>query len=290
MSWLYSRALVEEFSEDISWDGEPYAPLSTSPMPQAFSSPDKTTAASRLSRYGMTCEPLTASRGEELLTWFRVGFPVKTSALPERAQESTESDPASGPTWRGWSAKYDPATSMWRTAQCSLLEGSDESSVTWPRSGMTRDGMLWELPTLELSTSETDSGLWPTPVADDTGSRTAKYAQGGTALSLAVKLWPTPTVNGNYNRVGASATSGDGLATAVRMWPTPTLTKGGRLDEWGGSGARKALRALVSPEELTGPLNPTWVEWLMGWPSGWTDYAPLETAKFQEWQQQHSSP
>ena len=36
-----------------------------------------------------------------------------------------------------------------------------------------------------------------------------------------------------------------------------------------------------------GHLNPTWVEWLMGWPVGWTDLKPLETDKFQLWQQQH---
>jgi len=30
-----------------------------------------------------------------------------------------------------------------------------------------------------------------------------------------------------------------------------------------------------------------WVEWLMGWPLGWTDLKPLETDKFQQWQQQH---
>ena len=28
-----------------------------------------------------------------------------------------------------------------------------------------------------------------------------------------------------------------------------------------------------------GQLNPTWVEWLMGWPLGWTDLKPLETDK-----------
>jgi hypothetical protein len=37
-----------------------------------------------------------------------------------------------------------------------------------------------------------------------------------------------------------------------------------------------------------GHLNPTWVEWLMGWPIEWTDLKPLATDKFQEWQQQHS--
>lgn len=36
-----------------------------------------------------------------------------------------------------------------------------------------------------------------------------------------------------------------------------------------------------------GQLNPTWVEWLMGWPLGWTDLKPLETDRFREWQQQH---
>ena len=28
-----------------------------------------------------------------------------------------------------------------------------------------------------------------------------------------------------------------------------------------------------------GKLNPMWVEWLMGWPLGWTDLKPLEMDK-----------
>jgi DNA (cytosine-5)-methyltransferase 1 len=34
-------------------------------------------------------------------------------------------------------------------------------------------------------------------------------------------------------------------------------------------------------------LNPLFAELTMMWPLGWTDLKPLETAKFQEWQQQH---
>jgi hypothetical protein len=34
-------------------------------------------------------------------------------------------------------------------------------------------------------------------------------------------------------------------------------------------------------------LNPMWVEWLMGWPLGWTDLKPLETDKFQKWLDEH---
>jgi len=36
-----------------------------------------------------------------------------------------------------------------------------------------------------------------------------------------------------------------------------------------------------------GYLNPVWIEWLMGWPIGWTALEPLETAKFQQWLHSH---
>ena len=34
---------------------------------------------------------------------------------------------------------------------------------------------------------------------------------------------------------------------------------------------------------IRGQLNPAWIEWLMGWPIGWTEQKPLETDKFQSW-------
>ncbi len=36
-------------------------------------------------------------------------------------------------------------------------------------------------------------------------------------------------------------------------------------------------------EKVGGQLNPTWVEWLMGFPLGWTDLEPLETPSFRRW-------
>lgn len=37
-----------------------------------------------------------------------------------------------------------------------------------------------------------------------------------------------------------------------------------------------------------GALNPMWVEWLMGWPIGWTDLKQLGTDKYRLWRRQHS--
>lgn len=163
MSFIYSQALEAAFSGDSCSDTEPCAPLSGSHTPRLCLSHDKTMDASRLSRFGMTCKPLTETRGAELLTWWLEGFPVKTSALQEKAQESTEPGLECGDTWLGWLAKFDPASSSWKTAQLSLIGDSGESLATFPRSGMTRGGLLWELPMLERTTSETGSGFWPTP-------------------------------------------------------------------------------------------------------------------------------
>jgi hypothetical protein len=70
-------------------------------------------------------------------------------------------------------------------------------------------------------------------------------------------------------------------------WGTPNCSG---MD--GGSNSRKAAKKRGNIAELetkkTGQLNPSWVEWLMGWPIGWTDLKPSETAKFHSVQLWHS--
>ena len=298
MSWLFSQALVEASSVATSSDGAPSAPLSGSPTQQAYLPPDRMTAFSRPSRSGMTFKPLTDDLGVAVLTWCLEASRARTSAWPAKAQELTESAPACGDTWRGSLARFDPATSSWRTAQHSLLEDLGESSVIWPRSGMTANGQCWELPTLGRRTSGTGSGLSvPTPCATETGEdpvklmrRMEKYGRTGSEVHMKlgtwVQMWPTPTVCGNYNRKGASATSGDGLATAVLKCATPTAR------DWRSGKASEETHARNSrplSEQIGGSLNPTWVEWLMGWPLGWTDLKPSATAKCLSVPQQHGS-
>lgn len=51
------------------------------------------------------------------------------------------------------------------------------------------------------------------------------------------------------------------------------------------------IRAMTVSDEkrgVVGELNPDWVEWLMGWPMGWTALQPLGTVRFRSWLQSHS--
>jgi hypothetical protein len=98
-------------------------------------------------------------------------------------------------------------------------------------------------------------------------------------------LLPTPTAQ-NYgtNQGGASGRTGPvrpSLSTMAKysLWPTPTSitdTGGAALCKWGGARSREKIRAMVGDAELNGALNPEWVEWLMGYPIGWTALDPSE--------------
>ena len=308
MSWLYSQALVEEYLGENFLDGEQSALSSGNPTQQAFCAPDKMTDFSRLSRFGMTYKPLTESRGEELLTLFRAGFHVKTSQQPEKAQGLTEQDQECGVTWRGWLAKYDQDSSLWRTAQCSLLEDLNESLETLPRSGMTRSGLLWALPMLEQTTKEIGFGLlqqkWPTPAArDGNPTNTLETLMDGRfvdQLANRVKmvennLWTTPCSR-DWKGKTISKNHPDGfnksLANDVIKFPTPQASdcrdRGNMSNPSIQRRAEKCKQLNLSmvAHPTSGQLNPTWVEWLMGWPLGWTDLKPLETDKFHCVQQQ----
>lgn len=145
------------------------------------------------------------------------------------------------------------------------------------------------------------------------GGPNQKGGKGDLRLSSAVRMVPTPTVHGNYNRKGASATSGDGLATFVSMFPTPTASNPKAVHMRGADNgkARSARSYLPTPtcndaknstlppsqggrdgmagyllrdgEQSGGQLNPDWVEWLMGWPVGWTSLQPLTQPSPQSW-------
>jgi hypothetical protein len=253
MSWLFSQALVEEYSEENSLDGEPSVPLSGSSTQQAYCAPDKMTGFSRLSQFGMTYKPLTASLGEELLTLYLAGFHAKTSHPQARAQELTGSEAACGEKWRASFTKYDPDMRSWKTHQCLLLGDLEPFLETWPQWGLMRDGECWEQRTLEQTIRGTESGLSPN----------------------GVDSFHTPNCTG----LDGGSNSRKALKKRMETWPTPRafMHKDSTVDRG----------KFNLGEKVGGKLNPTWVEWLMGWPLGWTDLKPLETDKSHSAPQQH---
>jgi hypothetical protein len=281
---------VEEYSVDTSSDGEQSAPLSGNLTQQAYCAPDKMTVFSRLSRFGMTFKPLTASRGEELLTSFRAGFHAKTSHPQEKAQALTESAAGCGEKWRASFAKYNPDSRLWKTHQCSLLGDLEPFLETWPQWGLMRDGECWEQQKLVQTTKGTESGLWATPAASD-GQRGGTITDKMTGQSLPQMVntpdkWPTPR---SFSAMAATITPesawndkrNPNLETIVgqRMWPSPKARdwKDGKTEGTSNRQSPDLGKVVVHP--TSGQLNPTWVEWLMGWPLGWTDLKPLATDK-----------
>jgi hypothetical protein len=177
-------------------------------------------------------------------------------------------------------ANYDPDTQSWKMFGDISLWGDSRLLLNLPPSGMTRSGVLFLQPAWEPITGETESLLWPTPttqetehpdaVLTDTGRRLSKDGKSSHSLGLAdaARLWPTPTVDDASN-VNPKPNRFRGLVAAVNeTWPTPTtvdtFTPKSRGNPTLGDAARTA-------DSSTGKLNPTWVEWLMGFPLGWTD-------------------
>jgi hypothetical protein len=293
MNSLSSQGLVEEYSEDTSLDGEQSVQSSGKPIQQAFCAPDKMTVFSRLSRFGMTFKPLTENLGEELLTLCRVAFLARTYQPLEKERESMESDQECGEKWRGSFTKYDQDSCSWKTHQCSLLGDLEEFSETWPQWGLMRDGECWERQTLEQTIRGTGFGLSekiPTPTARDGSGVRGKAAQERKGnpidtVPIYVQKFPTPTATDYKNQPTSKSWKAKGAVNyklsnpeIQAKWPTPLSTEY-RANRVKRENHHNGLTQAVLATQNSGQLNPTWVEWLMGWPLGWTDLKPLATDK-----------
>ena len=100
---------------------------------------------------------------------FAEGSPARTSALPGTALGSPENGRGYGANTPVWLASYDHASSSWKTSQLCLEGGLQTFSETLPRSGMMRNGIVYQLPPLAplIGGIEFGSLLIPTPTACD---------------------------------------------------------------------------------------------------------------------------
>lgn len=246
-------------------------PSTSSPVPAADCSPTSSSATSQSEQLNLihtaaescaNAPPMDGSQGcactketfgcsihpntrDEWIACMRASL-ARILASPEVVQElALKRAVASTAKSCALLAWFDPVTCSLKTSQQSWLADSMSSSPTLPRSGMTRNGCVYGLPTVGRRTGETDGGCWPTPNLPNGGRSCAHVTdwRGRTAyhngkkvqvgLEHAVKFWPTPKANDAEKRWNFAATNPrNGLPAAVKLWPTPTSTlgtKGGRV-------------------------------------------------------------
>jgi hypothetical protein len=95
-------------------------------------------------------------------------------------------------------------------------------------------------------------------------------------------MWPTPSGSLGEHAGLVTPTKGREGGTLVEavsagMWPTPAARDYRYQNAIPYSQRGGGTKGQQLPNAVGGALNPTWVEWLMGFPLGWTDLGASET-------------
>ncbi len=265
MSFLYLPELEADCSQVDCLAGEPSAPSRSTNTASKFCSNGSETECSTDSPSGTTLEHSTGDRGAVESMSLPPDFLASLSALLDSSEEKP-TNATDGQIPRGYSAKFDRDTRCWRTSQRSLLADTLEPfSEIWSSAGLVTDGRYCPLPDAERLIFAKDSGLLPTPT---------DASKGGGSSRSGDRIDEIPTLQG--------------MARSDK-WPTPANrdyrfpNKKSYAERGGGSKGEQL------PNAIGGPLNPNWVEWLMGWPIGWTALEPLATDRFQLWRAAHGA-
>ena len=157
-----------------------------------------------------------------------------------------------------------------KTSKDTSRLDSPQSLATWKKMVISQRGEYSQRVKLAQATREKESTSWPTATVFD--------VTGGS--------YPTELVNGQWrskhskdpNSPWYGAKLRDAVETAEKMnWPTPAARdyKGAVLPETLAAKDRNpmtnSLPDAIQHKSGRGHLNPEWVEWLMGVPTGWTE-------------------
>jgi len=132
---------------------------------------------------------------------------------------------------------------------CELLAQLDPTNSTWKMSPQLSQTALNKL-----------SKTWPSWGMTVDGCVYEHPMSGRRITAIDGSHWPTPTAKSSGAAPSEGRRKTPNLAWQVKNWPTPEEA---RLMGAGNGGK----------------LNPTWVEWLMGWPIEYTVSKHLETVK-----------
>lgn len=146
-----------------------------------------------------------------------------------------------------------------------LPQRSEESLIkqaTTSRKGRTRPANLRE------QVNPDTVRLWLTATGPER-SGINKNTGRGAGLSHAVKMWPTPRASCSKPASAPTKRGLQDLQTAV-FYATPQARdfRTGQVSRWENPKRSRNLN-----DQLGGQLNPTWVEWLMGFPINYTEVA-----------------
>jgi len=243
--------------------------------------------------------------------------PVRISVLQESRLAWKENGAVYLAKYADWQKKQKPNGSSSKMSRTFALKDLELSSKLWPKSAMTVGMECYPLPMWERTTKESDGSFWRTPDANcSRGPASRERMNWKLKKKMLISLndqvrWPTPTQrdwkdgtakscrnvpeNGLLGRAvhwrtpqardwkGPQGRAYKGLALdlpgQVKKWPTPRANKVGGYSSVG-------LHPTLE-EKVGGSLNPTWVEWLMGYPSEWTVLSVWAIAWFQPKREKH---
>ena len=183
------------------------------------------------------------------------------------SSEAQQMTVTSGRKWLALLQSYNLNGLLARTCEVLLVNqwGSSAAFLTWKASATKPRHLLFQLAPSMPRTGEIGSGLLHTPTS--TANQMAPSMKNRDPGSW----WPTPTASeGTGAQPNTGRAGGSSLRETVKLWATPTaaIAVGSTCQV---SKGKRDLRL-----EVDGQLNPTWVEWLMGFPIGWTDLKPSE--------------
>ena len=122
-------------------------------------------------------------------------------------------------------------------------------------------GCLFQDTSIELSETFPRSGM----CLDGDVYRLPKLGPGISETDCG--FWPTPKRQDGMTNLTNAQLKRDTLSLAVIVQMYPTGNKGD-INEFS-----------INKADRLSKLNPSWVEWLMGWPIGWTSLEPLTECK-----------
>ena len=232
----------------------------------------------------------------EQLTLFREDSPVSRSVLPGSA-EARKMTVTSGRKCLELSGNSGPLGLLERMCLESSIWHSTRCLLTWKTKATNAGASLFRLAVSMPRTGGNDVPFWPTPstgasLCGGTGNFKTLQKMAEKGLITEEERRQLSQGNGGKTNPGLVEWLMGYEQTFTSLIPTPRVSdyKGAALGRYWMPNSqtvqvereRRYRSRLNEHIELTplgkiGPMNPQWVEWLMGYPAGWTDLDASET-------------